>query len=487
MNYAVFRVDDFALHALRRSDPGLAGRPVALIAGEGRKAVVAEVSAEAAPPAGGVTPGLPVTLAMARCPGLLLRVRDPAAELEAGRLLLAAALALAPRVEHTAAGCCTVDLQGADPARTEAQMRRSVAELARLGLPARIGAAATPLLAAYAARGAEPVRIVRDAGAFLAPLPLAAAEPSALHAKILQGWGIRTLGALTALPKADVGRRLGLEGVALWERAAGETARVLRLAELPRTFAAEWSYEPPVESVEPLLFRLRRFAERIALELRAAGCVAETLALTLRLEDETDYRREFALPEPDGDVDRWLRVLLAHLETVRTAARVAGVRLVAAPVRAPARQDGLFDTGLRDPARFWETLARLGALVGGDRVGTPVMADTHQPDTFTLQRPADTVPAPAPPPVHPPRGPVLRRFRPPAAAQVELAADRPVALASAPVRGAIRAAAGPWRAAGDWWKPEAWAVETWHIELAGGGIYQLARTADGWAVEGLLD
>ncbi len=79
--YAVLRVDDFALHALRRSDPGLAGRPVALIAGEGRKAVVAEVSPEAA----AVTPGLPVTLAMARCPGLLLRPRDPTAELEAGR------------------------------------------------------------------------------------------------------------------------------------------------------------------------------------------------------------------------------------------------------------------------------------------------------------------------------------------------------------------------------------------------------------------
>ncbi len=487
MNYAVLRVNDFALHALRRSDPGFAGRPLALITGEGRKAVVAEVSAEAAPPAGGVTPGLPVTLAMARCPGLLIRPRDPAAELEADRLLLAAAFTLAPRVEHTAAGACTVDLQGADPARTEAQMRRCVAELARLGLPVNIGAAATPLLAAYAAQDAEPVRIVDDSPSFLAPLPLATAGPSPLHAEILQGWGIRTLGALTALSKAEVGRRLGTDGVALWERAAGETTRVLRLVEPPRTFAAEWDYEPPVESVEPLLFRLRRFAERIALELRAGGCVAETLALTLRLENATVYRRAFALPEPDGDVDRWLRVLHAHLETVRTASRVAGVRLVATPIRAPEKQDGLFDTGLRDPARFWENLARLGALVGDDRVGTPVMADTHRPDTFALRKPADAVPAPAPPPVHPPRGPILRRFRPPAPAQVALAADRPVALASEPARGAIRAAAGPWRAAGDWWKPDAWAVETWYVELAAGGIYQLARTADGWAVEGLLD
>ncbi|HTX66251.1 MAG TPA: DNA polymerase Y family protein [Opitutaceae bacterium] len=483
MNYAVLWVPDFALHALRRSDPALAGRPVALIAGEGRRAVVTE----AAPEAAGVAPGLAATLAMARCPGIVLRPRDPDAEVEANRLLLAAAFTLAPRVEFTGSGCCTVDLQGADEARTEAEMRLRVAELARAGLPVRIGAAATPLLAAYAARGAEPVRLVADAGAFLAPLPLAVAEPTPAHAEILRGWGIRTLGQLTALPKAEVGRRLGTDGAALWERAAGEATRVLRLVAPPTTFIAEWDYDPPVESVEPLLFRLRRFAERLALELRAAGAVADQLTLRLFLEDETEHAREFRLPEPGADVDLWLRVLLAHLETVRTAARVTGVRLAATPARPPQKQDGLFDTGLRDPAAFWENLARLGALVGDDRVGTPAPRDTHRPDAFTLGKPAEAVPAAAPPPVHPPRGPVLRRFRPPWPARVVCAGERPAEIESEPARGPVRAAAGPWRLAGDWWRPEAWAVETWHVELAGGGLYQLARTADGWCVEGALE
>ena len=51
----------------------------------------------------------------------------------------------------------------------------------------------------------------------------------------------------------------------------------------PAPFAAAWAYDPPVESLEPLLFLLRRYAERVALELRAAGFVAEKLALTLLL------------------------------------------------------------------------------------------------------------------------------------------------------------------------------------------------------------
>ena len=73
MNYAVITVPDFALHALRRSDPALAGRAVALVAGEGRKAIVTEVSPEVT----NVAPGLAATLAMARCPGILLRPREP--------------------------------------------------------------------------------------------------------------------------------------------------------------------------------------------------------------------------------------------------------------------------------------------------------------------------------------------------------------------------------------------------------------------------
>ena len=483
MNYAVLTVPDFALHALCRSEAALRGRPVALVAGEGRRAKVTEASAEAA----GIAPGLAATLAMSRCPGIILRPRDPAAEAEAQRLLVAAAFTLSPRVEATAAGTCTVDLRGADRPRTEALLRLQAAELALAGLPLRSGAAATPLLASYAARCAAPILIVEDAPQFLAPLPLGFAGPTAAQESILRGWGITTLGGLTALDKAEVGRRLGTDGVLLWERAAGETTRVLRHVEPARSFAAEWSYEPPVESIEPLFFKLRRYAERIALELRAAGFVAERLALTLLLEDETDHRREFRLPEPGADVEGWLRVLNSHLATVRTEARVAAVRLLATPARPPEKQDGLFDTGLRDPASFWENLARIAAIVGDDRVGTPVPLDTHRPDAFAMAKPAEAVPPPAQAAVHPPYGPALRRFRPPWDVQVACESGRPVRLHGGRLEGAVRAAEGPWLASGDWWKPEAWAAETWQVELERGGLYLLARTTAGWSVAGMLD
>jgi protein ImuB len=483
MNYAVLWVPSFALHALRRSDPSLRGRAVALVAGDGRKARVTEVS----PEAHGVAPGLAATLAMSRCRGIILRQRDAGAEAEAHRLLVAAAFTLAPRVESTDSGCCTVDLRGADRPRTEALMRLRAAEFEALGLPLRIGAGATPFLASYAARLAEPVLIVDDTAGFLAPLPLAFASPTSEQEGILQGWGITTLGRLTALAKDDVGRRLGAGGALLWERAAGEATRVLRLVEPARSFAAEWVYEPPVESTEPLFFKLRRFAERIALELLGAGFVAERLSLTLLLEDGTDHRREFRLPEPGADVEGWIRVMGSHLESVRTDARVAGVRLVAAPARPPQRQEGLFDTGLRDPASFWENLARVAAVVGDDRVGTPAPVDTHRPDAFVMGRPAESVAPCAQAPVHPPHGPTLRRFRPPWPVSVACDAGAPVRLGGGRLDGRVRAALGPWRSSGDWWRPEAWAVETWQVELDAGGVYQLACEGGAWCVEGMLD
>ncbi len=484
MKYAAIFLPDFSLQALRRDEPRLAGRPVALATGEGRKACLAQISKETS----GVEVGLTVTLALARCPGLEIRERSLGVEKEAERLLLAAAFTLSPRVEMTSEGLCTVDLQGADLSLLEQRMQACAGELAAAGLTARLGAGETPLLAFYGAQNADPVLVVSESQKFLDPLPLEVATPSRLHADILHGWGIKTLGALTTLPKAEIARRLGTEGVSLWERAAGETTRVLRLVEPSKTFAAEWTYEPPVESMEPLLFRLRRFAECVALELRSSGFVADKLSLVLLLEDETDYRREFRLPEPGANVDGWMRVLYSHLESVRAEARVTGVRLIASPARPPQKQDGLFDTGLRDPGVFWENLARVGAIVGDDRVGTPFVFDTWIPDSIVLEKPTETIPQPEDDPVHPPRGLTLRRFRPPWPARITLVDQCPAAIESAEFRGEIRAANGPFYLSGKWWRPkDTWRLEIWQVEVETGSIYQIARTRSGWSVEGVLD
>jgi protein ImuB len=542
VSHAVLHVADFSLQAVVRTRADLGGKPVALLDDRRKPAVVMQAGARAR--ADGVTAGLTATQAMARSADLVLLTRSAAAEQEAEAALLAVAWSVAPRVERTAAGICTIDLAGKAAATHVRHGRAAVERLRRFGLEATAGIARTPFLALTAARlagiiwsdvgpdlasgpsetggrkpGAEkgnhrprarrdptgersagerrPYAIqersarfvleVQDERGFLSPLPLSLVDPPPDLAAILTGWGIRTLGALTALPKPEVGRRLGQAGIELWERAAGETDRPIEPCAPDATFAAALELEHEVETLEPLLFILRRLVDRLALQLTQADLVAAELALELRLADETAYQRGFRLPEPTASPDILFRALQTHLETLHTASAIQGVRLAITPTRPLVRQHGLFDTGLRDPHGFAETLARVAAVVGRDRVGTPGLEPTHRPDAFFLEKPVDVVGPAPPPPILPPLGLPLRRFRPPVEAEVTASPPGPAFVRCRIVRGEVLRRRGPWRRSGEWWKPERWAGEEWDVELARGGLFRLSLRAGQWWVEGMYD
>ncbi|HEX2100578.1 MAG TPA: hypothetical protein VHF69_07950, partial [Candidatus Synoicihabitans sp.] len=212
------------------------------------------------------------------------------------------------------------------------------------------------------------------------------------------------------------------------------------------------------------------------------------MQLRLGLADETTYTRSFRLPEPTAREEILFRALHAHLETLHTASAVQRVALECQPVRALARQHGLFESVLRDPHGFSETLARVAAIVGPDRVGTPLLDNTHRPDAFTLVPPAAVVLPAEEAPLVPRLGPPLRRYRPPLPATVELHGAAPAFVWTAAVKGAVRSAAGPWRGSGEWWDAtRAWRREEWDVVLEGGGLFRLLHAPEGWFVEGEYD
>lgn len=484
--YGVLRIRSFALQAILRVEPALAGQPVALAVPGRRGALIEETNSEAE--AAGVPLSVSVPQAQARCPRLIVRARRPDLEEEATAALHVVAFAVTAYVEATSPGICTLGLGQLPAPRHLPALERALRQLAALGLPASAGLAATPLLALYAARQAEAGRIMTGDRAFLGTLPVATAEPPPELAKVLAAWGVRTLGELTALPKADVTARLGREGLALWERAAGATTRPLAVIEPSREFAARFESEHEMETLEPLLFVLRRFVDRLALELANAHLAALEIGLELFLADGPAYVQSIRLPEPATDADVVFRILQTHLETVRTSAPVTGLRLKLRPGRIRVRQQGLFDGGLRDPHGFAETLARVVALMGSDRVGRPVPADTFRPDAFTLRAPLETLPMLPERFMHPPQGLPLRRYRPPVSARVAESEGRPAWVWAAGVEGGVAAAAGPWLSSGGWWEKECfWHHGEWDIELATGGLYRLRHTAGGWFVEGEYD
>src|SRR6266516_228879 len=223
---------------------------------------------------------------------------------------------------------------------------------------------------------------------------------------ILHKWGIHTLGQLAALDKEQLGARLGPEAIRMWERANGAYNRVLKLVRPPESFEESFEFENEIETVEPLLFMLRRFLEQLTLRLDADYLVAKELTLRItftnpprvRTQDgfvrrrngfaaanKQRYERCFKIPQPTNDVDLLFRMLHTHLENFKSEYPITAVSLQAEPAKPSRQQFGLFETSVRDPNQLYETLARLVALLGSDRVGTPVLEETPRPDAFHLE------------------------------------------------------------------------------------------------------
>src|SRR5207244_2879904 len=189
---------------------------------------------------------------------------------------------------------------------------------------------------------------------------------------ILHKWGIHTLGELAPLDKEELRNRLGADAVRLWERANGTATRLLKFVQPPEAFEESFEFDHEIETAEPLLFMLRRFLEQLAVRLGSIYLVAQELTLRITFTKKESYERVFKIPQPTNDVDLLFRMLQTHLENFKSEHPIVAVALTAQPIRPASQQFGLFETTLRNPQQLYETLARLSALLGSDRVGSPI-------------------------------------------------------------------------------------------------------------------
>lgn len=322
---------------------------------------------------------------------------------------------------------------------------------------------------------------------------------------ILHKWGIHTLGQFAALDKEQVGARLGPEAVRMWERANGQSNRLLKLVRPPESFEESFEFENEIETAEPLLFMLRRFLEQLSLRLSAIYLVAKELTLritfanpsTVRWDgfagaNKQQYERAFKIPQPTNDIDLLFRMLHTHLENFKSEHPITAVSLEAQPTKPPKQQFGLFETTLRNPHQLSETLARLTALLGADRVGTPVLEETHRPDAFRMEpfswhaaesavpsgelpdalRTAHTTTA-------------LRRFRPVAPASVFISENWH--LQSEKIRGKIVDQRGPYLISGNWWDEKSWERAERDLQLGNGSLVRAHKSQGTWKIDGVYD
>lgn len=506
--FAVVYLPDFPLQTSLRHEPELWSKPIALV--DSALSTPRIIYLTEAARASGVVEGLTPTQALARCREISIRSRSLAQESSVTEALLQVAYGFSPNVENSAPGACTLDLRGLAElknAEAEALVRwagRIRTALTALNLRAQIGLGPTPNIARHAAVWGQGLELVSDPIGFVRSLPVAALDPSSDVTLILQKWGIRTVGDLLALGQNALADRIGLEALALFAAASTTASRPLNLARPAQQFEESFEFEHEIETLEPLLFILRRFTDQIDRRLDLAGLVAELLVVRLRLESGEMLERRLRVPQPTRSSEILFRMLHTHLESLRTESPIVSVALKAEPTQPEQKQFSLFEAALRDPHQFQETLARLSALLGAECVGTPVRENSHRPDAFklippdfenapsALERQASELLKMTP----------LRRLRPAVQTSVRVSnselqkssegassnsSSRPVSIHCKLANGQLKMVAGPWRSSGNWWEPGEWRRDEWDVATRDGEALRLVHRPDGWFVEGMVD
>jgi protein ImuB len=500
-----------------------------------------------------------------------------------GGTLAAIAEQFSPRYECHGADLVSIDVKGLErllgPAQTIGEeLRREAAER---GTRAHVAVAATRMAALVLAVARPGLTVVAhgEEAAALAPIAIGilekicdedadsgrtqnsqnprstpkhfvqkekdAAISASSAVSAFRRWGLKTLGELAMLPPADLAARLGKPALAFQAIARGDDVRPLIPTLAAERFDASLDLEWPIEELEPLSFVLTRLLEPLSQRLERRDRGAAVLHVLLRLVTREVFARRLELPSPIRDV-RTLRTLaLLDLESHPPGAGIDRVTIVIDPTPGRVLQHTLFTRAHPTPEQLSTLAARLGALMGQDRFGTPVVVDSYRPGAFAMSAFAadhesnrgerrerrdhtfqnsisaismterdheSRIPNPESRVVS-----ALRRCRQPVPARVAVADGRPVRVTTDRrgfAGGTVVRAAGPWRTSGSWWaggageaggaggagkagvqplppvRPgEPWDRDEWDVSLTDGAVYRVFRNreTDGWFIDAVVD
>ena len=429
--------------------------------------------------------------AQSRCPALVVLDHDPARDARVFEPIVATLDALTPRVEITLPGQVAFPTRG--PSRFFGGDDALVAKAHALVQQALEGrgtvrgrgspTASSPL--PWRPRPPDPSGSSLPAArpSSSAPLPTATLDRPEL-VDVLDRLGLRTLGALAALPERDVLARFGWEGQVAWRLAGGLDERPPALAPPPADLTVSVELDPPADTVAPAAFLARGLAEELHDRLWARGSACTRVVIGAETEHgehlERVWRAEGALTAAAiadrlrWQLDGWLQGSARHRPT-------AGIsRLWLTPdevVPAGGRQLGFWGSDAATVDRASRAVARVQGLLGVGSVAVPEWRGSRDPATqialvdaeavdLTVERPGahrdrvlgpwpGRLPTPSPAWVH----------GEPVEADVQDAAGEPVlvsgrgALSAPPARVSVaggrwtdvQAWAGPWPLEERWW------------------------------------
>ena len=390
-------------------------------------------------------------------------------------------------------------------ARDERETLKQLLEKSNGSLTLKTGVASTRTAAFLAARfhsgSSVPAGKEREFSAKfpIQPLfPYAEAPPDLF--RVLERWGIRTMGQLANLPERELSLRLGEPGLRLRRMARGEDTEAFCPTIAEPHFEERESLDWTVDSFESLVLLFNMLLGRLCARLQTHGKATDSIGLILKLDNGSSYERRIRLAYPMKNPKTLLSILRLKLRSDPPQAPILEVLLQAEPTRARTSQHHLFrPKSASNPEMLPRTLAQLQALVGDENVGSPTLLDSHRPDAvrihpFQLTEPRrrrkktstkkeslekkNTLYVPNKPSAENSLL-SLRRVRPPVPALIR------------PSQIVVRA--GPWRSSGEWWtgtsEGQGWSHDQWNIEFTDSTLCRVFWDHDrnGWYIEGVYD
>jgi protein ImuB len=487
--YACAHAEEFPAQAVLRLRTDLASQPIAVL--DGRPPLETVCSLNRAARLKGAVPGL-TRLEAETIPGMHLLARSIETETAARAVLLECAAHFSPRIESASQGtacACILDITGTErlfgPPQTLAERLRDA--LASSGLRASVAVSTNfhaARMKAAATRGITVIPPCHEATA-LSRLPLAALDLPADPAETFAIWGIRTFADLAALPESDLVARLGPEAVDWRNMARGELPHTFQPIEPDFSLQEFCAFETPIEQIDSLLFIGARMIDYLATRASTHALSLASLTVEMKLEGGRAYQRTIRPALATIDRKFLLKLLQLEIAAHPPQSAVLSLTLNAQAGQSSKVQLGLFAPQTPEPSCLDVTIARLKAIAGEDRVGSPVLEDTHRPGSFLMESFAVAHPSSA----HkqskskfgeqaPPRPRMaLRRIRPPTLVRVELHELKPITFFNREQSYKVAAAYGPWRTSGCWWSTEPWNSEEWDV---------LAESSSGSSVACLL-
>jgi protein ImuB len=477
--YACVYAAEFPAQALLRLRPDLQSTPVAVLEGRAPMQTVCCLNrlARLKGAVSGMTRHEAESIA-----GLRLIARSAEGEATARTAFLECAANFSPRIEdssHGTACAFVLDIAGSErlfgvPQTLAHRLRVALASagfLVSIAVSHNFHAAR---LKAAAARGITVIPSGQEATA-LAKLPIALLSLEKERAETFAIWGIYTFSELAALPEVELVTRLGAQATQWRDLASGVLPHTFQPIETAFELKELCEFETPVDQTESLLFVAARMIDHMV--ARAAGRALSLASLTvdMKLAGGCVYRRVIRPAIPTTDRKFLLKLLQLEIAAHPPQAAVVVIALTAEAGQSSKVQLGLFAPQTPEPSRLDVTIARLKAIAGEDRVGSPVLEDTHQPGSFRMESFAIAGES-ATPKADRPRM-ALRRIRPPVPVRVVLRSTTPIAFRDHEQTFKIEASYGPWRTSGCWWSAAGWDAEEWDV---------LAQTSSGSPVACLL-